>query len=87
MQGDLSLLVNGQQVGDFSPGAAAASEARFVVPAQSRVWRHGLNHIAFVSRGAHRVDPADTRPPGPIERRRGSQPWPVAIYRVTIRPL
>ena len=88
MQGDLSLLVNGQQVGDFSPGAAAASEARFVVPGQSRVWRHGLNHIAFVSRGAHRVDPADTREPGPIaRRRRGNDAWPVAIYRITIRPI
>ena len=87
VQGDLSLLVNGHHVGDFSPGAHAASESRFVLPAGSPAWRDGLNHITFASRGAHRVDPAETRPPGPIARRRGNEAWPVAIYRVGIKPI
>lgn len=87
VQSDLTLQVNDQSVGDFSPAAASASEARFVVPPGQAFWREGINRIAFVSRGAHRVDPSDTRPPGPLARRAGNPPWPVAIYRITIRPL
>jgi hypothetical protein len=87
VQSDMSLLVNGQRVGDFSPGAQAASDVRFVVPAGSPVWRDGLNQITFASHGAHRVDPADPRPPGPIARRRGNEAWPVAIYRLAIKPM
>lgn len=87
VQSDLSLLVNGHAIGDFSPAATAASDARFIVPAGQDLWRDGLNHITFASRGTHRVDAADTRPPGPIARRRENQAWPVAIYRITIRPL
>lgn len=82
---DLTLHVNGQSVGDFSPAAASSSEARFVVPPGQTFWREGINRIAFVSRGSHRVDPSDTRPPGPLARRAANPPWPVAIYRVTIR--
>jgi hypothetical protein len=87
MQSDLSLLVNGQSVGDFSPRATSASDLRFVVPAAQPFWRNGINRLTFASRGTHRVDGADTRPPGPIARRRGNAAWPVAIYWVKIRPL
>lgn len=84
---DLSLLVNGHAVGDLSPAAVSASEARFVVPPAQAFWRDGLNQLTFASRGTRRVDAGDLRPPGPIARRRGNAPWPVAIYWIKIRPL
>jgi hypothetical protein len=87
VHGDLALVVNGQTIGEFSPAAASASEARFIVPAEQRLWREGINRIAFVSRGTHRVDPSDQRSPGPLARRGGNPAWPVAIYRLTIRPM
>jgi hypothetical protein len=87
VQSDLTLQVNGRSVGDFSPAASTASEARFVVPPGQTVWRDGINRIAFVSRVTHRVDPSDPRPPGPLARRGGRPAWPVAIYRISIRPL
>jgi hypothetical protein len=87
MQADLTLQINGQSVGDFSPAATAASDFRVVVPAGQTLWRDGINRIAFVSRGAHRIDPSDARPPGSLARRAGNPPWPVAIYRITVKPL
>lgn len=88
VQADLGLHINGHQVGEFSPSATSPSEARFVVRAGGThtVWREGLNRISIVSRGVHRVDPSDTRPPGAIGSRPGNQTWPVAIYRITIAP-
>jgi len=86
--GDLALQVNGHEVGQLSPGAAAPTEAQIIVPATPAraLWRDGFNKIAFVSRGTHRVDPGDTRPPGPLARRAGRPAWPVAIYRIAIEP-
>jgi hypothetical protein len=84
-EADLTLLVNDYTAGDFSPPAAHASEAAFTVPRSAL--RDGLNKLTFVSRGAHPIDPADTRPPGPVARRASRSGWPVAVYRVAIKPL
>ena len=50
-----------------------------------RLFRRGFNEIAFRSLGVERVDPADTRQPGPLANRKGSGVWPVAVYEVDIR--
>ncbi|MEW6322835.1 MAG: hypothetical protein AB1635_17330 [Acidobacteriota bacterium] len=85
----LALVVNDETVGEFAAEARQASTHGFVVPASSlgRVWRAGYNRVAFVSRGVARVDPADTRPPGPLARRVSGGTWPVAIYRLRIAPV
>jgi hypothetical protein len=84
---NLALVINGHAVGEFSAAAVSASEARFVVAAGPPIWREGINRIAFVSRGSQRVDAADSRPPGPLARRGGNPPWPVAVYWLRIAPL
>jgi hypothetical protein len=55
------------------------------VPAElaSRVFRRGFNRLAIRSLGVSRVDPADSRPPGPLARRRNAA-WPVAFYDLRI---
>jgi hypothetical protein len=84
VEADLSARVNGHEVGQFSPGATNPSDAVFTVPADAV--RNGFNRVSIVSRGAHRVDPSDPRPPGALARRSG-QPWPVAVYRITLAPM
>ena len=89
VEADLVLQLNGHDVAQFAPAAAAPSEFRVRLPAPAArvVFREGFNRVSFVSRGVHRVDPADTRPPGPFATRRGDSAWPVAIYRITIAPV
>jgi hypothetical protein len=89
MHADVGLQINDREVGRFAPEAAQAGEYRVVVPADhvQTVFRNGFNRIAFVSHGAHRVDPEDTRPPGPLARRAGQSAWPVAVYRIQVREL
>jgi hypothetical protein len=50
------------------------------------IWKAGYNRIALHSTGVTRIDPADTRPPGPLGRRSDRRPWPVAIYSLRITP-
>lgn len=83
-EADLTVELNGREVGTFSPPATEAVDATFTVPAS--LLRDGLNKITIVSRGAHPVDPSDTRPPGPVARRASRSAWPVAVYRVAIEP-
>jgi len=84
----LALEVNGERVGELVAGADQPTTARLVVPASAfgRVWTTGYNHLAFVSLGVARVNPADPRPAGPLAERTGRRPWPVAIYRIRIHP-
>jgi hypothetical protein len=84
MEADLSVLINGREVGQFSPAADRPSESQFTVPGS--MFREGFNKVTLASRGAHRVDSSDVRPPGPLARRAGRPAWPVAIYRVAISP-
>lgn len=87
VQAELALLVNGHEVGRFSPGAETPSEAVFTVSAaRDTPFRKGFNRISFASRGWHRIDPMDTRAAGPLARRSGNPAWPVAIYRIAIGP-
>ena len=48
------------------------------------LWRAGYNRVTFVSHGVARLDPSDSRPPGPLARRLGDRAWPVAIHRLRI---
>jgi hypothetical protein len=88
VEADLALLINGKQLFEFTPSAAAASEAQFTLSPEAienlQLFRDGFNRITFASRGQHRVDPTDTGRPGPLARRAGRPAWPVAVYRVTI---
>lgn len=88
VQAALALEVNGVQVGQFAAGVPAPSTSTIVVPAEiaARVFRHGFNTIALRSLGVSRVDPADTRAPGAIARRRDAA-WPVAFYELRIAPV
>jgi hypothetical protein len=84
----IALEVNGFEIGRFVVPAAAPADFTTRVPADvvGRVWRAGYNRLTFVSYGVARVDPSDSRPPGPLGRRLKDHPWPVAIYRVRITP-
>ena len=86
VEADVGLEINGHEVGRFvsSPHAPAASTFRIPAATVGRILRAGYNHVTFVSRGVRRVDPTDTRPPGPLASRTGNRAWPVAVYRVTI---
>ena len=83
----LELRVNGRPVGQLVAPADAAATTRLTVPGSAGLWRRGFNRVEIASVGVSRVDPADTRPPGPIASRPGDRPWPVAIYRLRIRSL
>jgi hypothetical protein len=85
VEADLALQVNGHEVGRFAPSATTPTDARFTVPAP--LVRDGFNKITLVSRGTHRVDASDTRPPGPLARRAGQPAWPVAVYRIALTPM
>jgi hypothetical protein len=82
---DLAVLLNGRELGTFSPSAEAVTEAEFTLPAS--MVRKGLNKITVVNRGIRRVDPTDTTPPGPLARRAERGVWPVAVYSVAIVPV
>ena len=84
----IALEANGQEIGRFVVPPTAAADFSIQMPADAvgRVWRAGYNRLTFVSHGVERVDPSDTRPPGPLGRRLKDRPWPVAIYRVRITP-
>lgn len=85
VQAALALEVNGTQVGQFVAGVPDPTTSTMTVPGElaDRVFRQGFNQIAFRSLGVSRVDPADTRPPGPLARRRNAA-WPVAVYELRI---
>ncbi len=83
MRASMALDVNGHEVGRFDAGVPDADTAVIDVPAAAaaRIFRRGFNQVAFRSLGVTPVDPADTRPPGPLSRARV---WPVAIYDLSI---
>jgi hypothetical protein len=85
VQAALALDLNGVQVGQFVAGVPAPSTSTVVVPAEmvARVARRGFNVLAFRSLGVSRVDPSDTRPPGPLARRHDAA-WPVAFYNLRL---
>ncbi len=85
VQAALALDVNGTQLGEFAAGVPAPATSTITVPAElaARVFRHGFNRVAIRSLGVSRVDPADSRPPGPLARRRNAA-WPVAFYDLRI---
>lgn len=87
MQATMALDVNGEEVGRFLPGVPEPGAAVIGIPADTarRLFRRGFNRIGFRSLGVTRVDPGDTRPPGPLARRPGRQVWPVAVYSLHIR--
>jgi hypothetical protein len=88
VQAALALDLNGVQIGQFAAGVPAPSTSTITIPAEiaARVLRRGFNEIAFRSLGVSRVDPADTRPPGPLARRRDAA-WPVAFYDLRLETL
>jgi hypothetical protein len=88
VEAELALDINGAEIGRFAAGAPEPTVARFLVPAERfrKVWRAGYNQVALRSLGVKPVDPSDTRPPGPLARRQGRRPWPVAIYDIRITP-
>jgi hypothetical protein len=85
---DMSLEINGHEIGRFVVPATAPATIRLDVPAATvgRVFRAGYNRVTIVSHGVHRVDPTDQRPPGQLGSRTGNRAWPVAIYRIQISP-
>ena len=85
VQAALALDVNGTQVAQFTAGVPEPSTATATIPADlaGRLFRRGFNRIAIRSLGVARVDPADTRFPGPLARR-PSTVWPVAVYDLRV---
>ncbi len=85
VQAALALDVNGTQVGQFTAGVPAPSTATITVPADlaARLFRAGFNRIAVRSLGVARLDPTDTRLPGPLARRPNTV-WPVAVYDLRV---
>jgi hypothetical protein len=83
---DLGLEMNDHEIGRFVVPASAPAKARLTIPASAvgRIMRAGYNRLTFVSYGVRRVDPADSRPPGPLASRPTTRAWPVAIYRIRI---
>jgi len=65
----VSLSINGQHVGTFAPDAQQPSTASFTVPANAGVWSRGFNRVVLEN----------------LEKSRGSDAPPVAIYRLTVR--
>lgn len=88
VQAALALDVNGRQVGQFAAGVPEPATATITVPAEvaARIMRTGFNRLSIRSLGVSRVDPLDTRPPGPLARRRDAA-WPVAVYELSVAPL
>lgn len=84
----LTVDINGTIVGELTAAPDRPSTSTFIVPATrgGRPWRRGFNTLAFRADGVTRVDPSDSRPPGALATALGSHPWPVAIYRVRIKP-
>jgi hypothetical protein len=81
----VGVVVNGREIGRLTVPPSAPLEATLRVGADvGGLWRAGYNRVAFVSHGVARLDPSDPRPPGPLARRLGDRPWPVAIYRLRI---
>lgn len=81
----LGIEVNGREVGRVTVPPAAVTDLRVVVGAEvGGLFRAGYNRLALVSHGVDRVDPSDQRPPGPMARRLGDRPWPVAVHRIRI---
>ncbi len=81
VQAALALDLNGTQVGQFAAGVPEPSTVTITIPAEvaARLVRSGFNRLSIRSLGVSRIDPADTRPPGPLARRRDAA-WPVAVY-------
>lgn len=87
MRASLALDVNGTEVGRFDAGVPEATTSVIDMPAEAaaRLFRRGFNRVALRSLGVVPVDPADTRPPGPLARSRSV--WPVAVYELRIDPV
>lgn len=84
----LAVVLNETEIGRIVAPPAAAERFRIRVPFDvvGRVGRPDYNRLTFMSLGIERVDPRDTRPPGPLASRPGDRPWPVAIYRIRVTP-
>jgi hypothetical protein len=83
----LGVEVNGRLVGVVTVPPAAVTELRIPIPRDvGTVFRAGYNQLALVSHGVARVDASDGRPAGPMARRLGDRPWPVAVHRIRIGP-
>lgn len=84
----LAVVVNGTTVGTVTalPETPAVRTLRVPGSPDGRPWRRGINRIALQTLDVSRIDPADTRPDGPIAAARGSRPWPVALYRLRLTP-
>ena len=69
----MGVEVNGQEIGRFVVPPTAPLEMTLSRSRQpvGRIWRAGYNRLTFVSYGVQRVDPSDTRPPGPSAAARG----------------
>ena len=81
----VGVVVNDREIGRVTVAPSAPQDVAFrVAPDVGVVWRAGYNRVTFVSHGVARVDPSDSRPPGPLARRLGDRAWPVAIYRLRI---
>jgi hypothetical protein len=81
----IGVVVNGREIGRVTVPPAAPQEVSLRTgPDVGGLWRAGYNRVTFVSHGVARIDPSDTRPPGPLARRIGDRAWPVAIYRLRI---
>lgn len=84
----IALELNDTEIGRFvvPPDQPTTFTARLPSGHVGRLARPGYNRLTFVSYDVARVDPADTRPPGPLASRPGNRAWPVAIYRISVAP-
>jgi hypothetical protein len=81
----IGVVINGREIGRVTvPPLAPVEVALRVGPDVGSLWRAGYNRVTFVSHGVARLDPSDSRPPGPLARRLGNRTWPVAIHRLRI---
>jgi hypothetical protein len=85
----LAVEVNGVGVGTMVAGVPAATDVSLTVPAEQAVavFRPGFNVVTLRHIDLRRRDPSDVRPGGTLARRAGrGTAWPVAVYRLTVRP-
>lgn len=84
----VGVEVNGIPIGELLALPDAPQTTTFTVPPARghKPWRRGFNQIVLRAHGTARLDPADTRPPGPLARQIRNHPWPVAVYRLRVAP-
>lgn len=87
VRASLALDINGFELGTFAAGVPEPSTARFTIPAAdvSRGVRTGFNTVSLRSLGVAPLD--ETRAPASLARTSDRTVWPVAIYRLIIRPV